>query len=358
MERSSSRAEAERWLGIAEKLLTTRDLIGSKTFAFRARESDPWLEPAAKTLAVTDTLLAGEKRINNQHDWYAILQLSCPTHDSELIATQYRRLALLLNPIENKLAFADEAFRLVSDAWSVLSNPSKKSLYDHELDIFWKFDPGPTAGSSRAQEQEHQEQHHNKQQEEQSVRPNPKNSNKKKNITEESEVHSIHDGNSSFWTACPYCYNMYEYPRVYEDCTLRCQNCERAFQAVMIPSPPSISVGKEAYFWCWGFFPLGVSMSNLEKSKGAASNWAPFVPMFSSPQVLDEHNVVNKNVNATVPKHNNVNVGKNSAHRIYIDDHDAFVEVSESNMVPEELVNQLTPFSRECWHNTNCGCVA
>ncbi|KAA8539109.1 hypothetical protein F0562_025801 [Nyssa sinensis] len=65
---------------------------------------------SANIFAVTDTLLAGEKRIDNQHDWYAILQLSRLTHASELIAPQYRRLALLLHPLANKLAFADDTF--------------------------------------------------------------------------------------------------------------------------------------------------------------------------------------------------------------------------------------------------------
>ncbi|KAG5602949.1 hypothetical protein H5410_034319 [Solanum commersonii] len=37
----------------------------------------------------------------------------------------------------------------------------------------------------------------------------------------------------SFWTACPYCYLMYEYPLEYVDCTLRCQKCKRAFQALL-----------------------------------------------------------------------------------------------------------------------------
>ncbi|XWS68233.1 hypothetical protein CRYUN_Cryun04dG0072900 [Craigia yunnanensis] len=52
----------------------------------------------------------------------------------------------------------------------------------------------------------------------------------------------------TFWTACPYCYVLYEYPKVYEDYTLRCQtkNCKRAFHAVVIPSPPVN--GKDTYF--------------------------------------------------------------------------------------------------------------
>ncbi|GFY96296.1 hypothetical protein Acr_11g0006020 [Actinidia rufa] len=49
------------------------------------------------------------------------------TADLGLIATHYRQLAILLNPPRNRLPFADEAFKLVYDAWSVL-NPSEKGV--------------------------------------------------------------------------------------------------------------------------------------------------------------------------------------------------------------------------------------
>lgn len=97
------------------------------------------------------------------------------------------------------------------------------------------------------------------------------------------------DGNpqidvSSFWTGCPYCYNMYEYPGSYAECTLRCQNCKRAFHAVKVSTPPSAAEDKEAYFCCWALFPLGVSTSYLEKNKAAASTWTPISSMFVVPQ--------------------------------------------------------------------------
>ena len=86
---ATTRAEALRWLSIAEKLLAGRDLVGSKSFAARARESDPTLLYAAQIIAVADTLLSGDKRINNLHDWYSGMQ---PTpqqsRDAELIAGQ------------------------------------------------------------------------------------------------------------------------------------------------------------------------------------------------------------------------------------------------------------------------------
>ena len=46
---------------------------------------------------------------------------------------------------------------------------------------------------------------------------------------------------------------------------MRCQNCTRAFQAVMIPSPPKAVEGTDNYC-CFGFFHLGFS-GNVDEPK-------------------------------------------------------------------------------------------
>ncbi|KAL8237530.1 hypothetical protein R6Q59_018611 [Mikania micrantha] len=161
-----ARAEAQRWLGIAEKLLIGHDLVGSKTFAIRARESDPRLEAAEQILAIADTLLAAEKRVvgtNGAHqpDYYAILQLVRFVQDTDHIASQYRRLAVALNPHQNRFPYADQAFQLVNDAWAVLSNPMRKSMYDSDLDY-----PQQQMNNLgfNLEQQHHQQQQHQQQQ--------------------------------------------------------------------------------------------------------------------------------------------------------------------------------------------------
>lgn len=428
---TTTRAEALRWLTIAEKLLSARDLMGSKSFATRARESDRTLTPADQILAVVDTLLAGDRRIgNNQQDWYAILRLTPQQgRDSELIATQYRNLAILLNPQKNKFPFAEQAFRLTVDAWTVLSNPSRKSMYDKELAFFLQphqqqpdpfSNPNPSmhqnfiffggssssgvtpapsqpqvpvhfsqvpvhansqvdpvgGGSSREAQNfmsfpsgsnlvfggssgsKVDQEMVNKQGQESyptyaaagNVAPPPpeeqnyssvgektshdvnenENENLGEGIGDEEDAEGIgaqeermgapeNDDGLCFWTACPYCYYMYEYPRKYVDCTLRCQNCRKAFEGVVIPSPPPIVDGQGGYFCCWGFFPLGFSMANWEKNKGASSSWTPFSPMYTCPQAGSGQNAAKR-------------VGrKNTGPRVYIDDDaEVFVELSDS----------------------------
>lgn len=253
---STSRAEAERLLGIAEKLLQGKDLNGCRDFALLAQETEPLLDGSDQILAVVDVLIAAEKRINNQPDWYAILQLDGRSNDDELIKRQYRRLALLLHPDKNKFPFADAAFKLVADAWALLSDVTKKSAYDNKLFAFTKVDL----------QREKENQNPPIQRDKIPVRRNPADGGSAAapatNQTEATEGPNI-------WTACPYCYNLYEYPKIYEGCCLRCSNCKRAFQAVAIPSaslPPTIP-GKEAYYCCWSYFPMGFAMANSETAK-------------------------------------------------------------------------------------------
>ncbi|XP_059636463.1 uncharacterized protein LOC132278641 [Cornus florida] len=275
MEQQAKRVEAERLLGIADKLLQGRDLSGSRDFAILAQETEPLLDGSDQILAVADVLLAADRRINNHHDWYSILQVDRRSDEVDLIKRQYRRLALLLHPDKNKFAFADSAFKLVADAWAVLSDPAKKSLYDNELSLFTKVDLVAMKHQKgnqqfRQSERDNQDQVQRKLPVRRGHTAAAANSGGAKRRSEDAKL-------SSFWTACPYCYNLYEYPRVYEGCCLRCQNCQRAFHAAQIPSLPPLVPGKEAYSCCWGFFPLGFSEGG--KSAGFP-NWMP--PMFQA----------------------------------------------------------------------------
>ncbi|CAN4122382.1 unnamed protein product [Withania somnifera] len=303
---TTSRAEAERLLGVAEKLLREKDYAPCKDFALLAQETEPLLEGPDQILAIAEVILASSKRINNHHDWYSILQIQGRTEDSELIKKQYRRLALLLHPDKNKYPSSDSAFGLVADAWAVLSDPTKKGLYDNELSLFTRVNlaPGGRRGRPRGS--------YNKQKKVdeklpvrrsnrasgggsnsgQAPNPNP-------TPVKVARVTPVSGGMReqrvvNFWTSCPYCYNLYEYPRVYGGCCIRCDKCKRAFTATEILSMPPLVPGKEAYYCIWGFFPMGFVNGNLEDlgngkgtsaaaaaaTTGAFPTWMP--PMFSS----------------------------------------------------------------------------
>ncbi|XP_010444368.1 PREDICTED: uncharacterized protein LOC104727067 [Camelina sativa] len=281
-----NRAVADRWLVTSEKLLASSDLQGAKTFAIRACEADPTRAEAADyILAICDVLLAGETRLghSNLPDWYAVLRLGRLAQNSEHVATQYRRLALLLNPSVNRLPFADRAFKTVSDAWFVLSDPSKKSLYDRELQL-------SQLGQSGFNPQTQQFQW------------NPSNC-----TNAAQEQPSSDPMATSFWTACPYCFVLFEYPKAYEECTLKCQECRRAFQAVTIPKPPVDGKDDEDVYFCsWALFPLGFS------GEFKAPSWSPISPLFACPLTLKKRK-------------------EPAPPRIYYDDDDIYVAISDED---------------------------
>ncbi|XP_047342222.1 dnaJ homolog subfamily C member 5-like [Impatiens glandulifera] len=200
----SNGVEAERLLAVAHRLLHAQNFNECRDFAVLAQENDPLLDGTDQILAVADVLMASQTKINNNiTDWYAILQVNRRSDDLDLIKRQYRRLALLLHPDKNKFPFAESAFRLISDAWKIISDPSNKSIYDNEINETKKTTTMKT-----------------------------------------------------FWTVCPYCYNLYEYPNIYLDCCFKCQKCEKAFHGVVISPLPPIVPGKDAYYCYKAFFPI------------------------------------------------------------------------------------------------------
>ena len=62
-------------------------------------------------------------------DWYGILGVY-PYADEETVRKQYRKLALNLHPDKNKSPGAEGAFKLVSEAWSLLSDKVKRLAYN------------------------------------------------------------------------------------------------------------------------------------------------------------------------------------------------------------------------------------
>ncbi|KAF5740152.1 putative dnajc14 protein [Tripterygium wilfordii] len=308
MEENPSRTEAERLLGIAEKLLRSRDLNGSREFAVLAQETEPLLEGSDQILAISDVLTAAEKRVNNHHDWYSILQLDGRAADNELMRKQYRRLALLLHPDKNKFAYADQAFKFVSDAWAVLSDSSKKMLYDSEMSLFSKIDLSNKLPVRRSQIQRPT-----------SARKTSAESARNKQTASEKNDEDQRLRSSTFWTTCPYCYNLYEYPRVYEGCCLRCQNCERAFHAAFISSLPPFVPGQEAYYCCWAFFPLGYTLGTAENGGETTAKAAAGFPNWMPPMFAGEQNGGNKNG------------GGGETGSIAVDGREAVMEANQSN---------------------------
>ncbi|KAJ5176244.1 J domain-containing protein [Penicillium canariense] len=80
-------------------------------------------------------------------EFYEILAIEKTATDSE-IKKAYRKQSLLTHPDKNGYDGADEAFKMVSRAFQILSDSDKKSRYDKfGGDPDSRFNPGPSASS-------------------------------------------------------------------------------------------------------------------------------------------------------------------------------------------------------------------
>ncbi|KAG6403234.1 hypothetical protein SASPL_135451 [Salvia splendens] len=220
-------SETQTLLNAADYLLQSRNFADCINYAARAHDSDP-TNPAPARILSTASVLSASKISATHHDYYAVLNLPYFDSDSSRIDSTFETLTSILDPNTNRCSFASEAFDLAVKAWSVLSNPLEKAGFDAELQAF--FDPAASTSAT-------------------------------------------------FWTICPYCYYVYEYDKVFEDCCLKCQNqrCRRVLHAVPIagPPPPPDVVARGQYC-CPGFMPFALCSNDGKPIRDKL--WFPFAP--------------------------------------------------------------------------------
>ncbi|XP_072964550.1 uncharacterized protein [Typha angustifolia] len=224
--------EALRAKEIAEKKFTAKDIAGAKKFAIKAQTLFPALEGINQMIATLDVYLASEVNVSGEKDWYRILCLSASA-DDDTVKKQYRRLALQLHPDKNKSIGAEGAFQLISEAWNVLSDKSKRMSYDQKRNakVFQK----------------------NFQEKKGSTIPSTSNGfyNFAANVSSKPRAHR-HTASAipataapsprppksnTFWTSCNQCKMQYEYLRVYLNHNLLCPNCHEPFIAAETGAP-------------------------------------------------------------------------------------------------------------------------
>ncbi|KAJ7956036.1 DnAJ-like protein [Quillaja saponaria] len=121
--------EAIKAKEIAENKFTDMDMSGAKRFALKAQDLYPGLDGLSQFLETLDVYISAEKRINGEVDWYKVLDVELSAN-VDTIRRHYRKLALILHLDKNKSVGADGAFSFLSQAWSLLSDKSKRIAYD------------------------------------------------------------------------------------------------------------------------------------------------------------------------------------------------------------------------------------
>ncbi|WCJ37394.1 DNAJ heat shock N-terminal domain-containing protein [Euphorbia peplus] len=203
--------EALRARDTAEKRFSEKDFAGAKNYALKAKTLCPGLEGISQMVATFEVYIASEGKCNGAIDYYSVLGLK-PSADRDAVKKQYRKMAVLLHPDKNKTVGADGAFKLVSEAWTMLSDSLKRKSFDFKRNKQMKSCPVQTnmssvhaagvAGFS-----------------------NCSNSN-------------VSHGLDTFWTVCTSCKVQYEYLRKYVNKRLSCKNCRGTFVAVETGKAP------------------------------------------------------------------------------------------------------------------------
>ncbi|KAF7148508.1 hypothetical protein RHSIM_Rhsim03G0200500 [Rhododendron simsii] len=214
-----NKEEAIRAKLIAERKIMEKDFDGAKKFVLKAHTLYPGLEGLSHMLITVDVYISAENRVSGEVDWYGVLGVN-PSDDPETVRKQYRKLALMLHPDKNKSMGAEGAFKLLSEAWSLLSDRVRRLEYNRRRASqgFQQRVPnnckGPPSATSKANG------FHNF--------SNIKTSNAK---TQNNWVPQSFQRTDAFWTICHRCKMYYEYLRVYLNNMLLCTNCNQAFLA-------------------------------------------------------------------------------------------------------------------------------
>ncbi|KAL5975354.1 hypothetical protein ACLOJK_019676 [Asimina triloba] len=228
-----NRDEAFRAKEIAERKFTAKDIPAAKKFAQKALSLNPGLEGVSQMITTFDVYLASENKINGEVDWYAILNVNANA-DDDTVKKQYRKLALTLHPDKNKSIGAEGAFKLLSEAWSVLSDKTRRSAYDQKRNNVKVQQKAQQQNRSTAGSNANGFYNFAKTGTASGTKP-------PKNVTRTTPAaapaSSRHAKSNTFWTACNRCKMQYEYLRVYLNHNLLCPNCHEPFLAVETGTP-------------------------------------------------------------------------------------------------------------------------
>lgn len=206
----SSIEEALRAKENAEKLFAVKDFAGARSYALKAQTLCPQLEGISHMVATFGIYAASELKVNGEIDFYSVLGLD-PAADKSVLKKQYRKMAVLLHPDKNKTVGAEGAFKLVSEAWTLLSDGVKRSSYDirrnkHLSPVIPQTNLSYAAGVAGFDS---------------SLKLSP-------------SLNRL----DTFWTVCTSCHVQYEYLRKYVNKRLSCKNCRGVFVAVETGAAP------------------------------------------------------------------------------------------------------------------------
>lgn len=296
--------EALRAKEIAERKFESRDLQGAKKFALKAKTLFPGLEGIVQLITTLDVYLTSEVKTAGERDWYSILSVDTSA-DDETVRKQYRKLVLQLHPDKNKSVGAEGAFQIVKEAWNVLSDKTKRALYDQKRKFIvlqqktsqsnkTSVAPGAANGFDNfAAKAPASKAKANKQKTGSATsavwqRPPPRPQRPPSHHQAPAPPPETHP---TFWTSCNKCKMNFEYLKVYLNHNLLCPSCREPFLAKEVPVPPTENVhavrgsnisgatqdGSTGRNFQWGPFSRAAGAASATASSSAAAQAANMV---------------------------------------------------------------------------------
>ncbi|XWS61301.1 hypothetical protein CRYUN_Cryun07bG0114300 [Craigia yunnanensis] len=235
--------EAFRAKEIAERKVTEKDYAGAKKFALKAQSLYPGLDGISQILTTLDVYISAENKVSGETDWYGVLGVN-PSADDEVVRKQYRKLAMMLHPDKNKSVGADGAFKLVSEAWSLLSDKTKRLTYNQKINFRGTQQKFRTQSGVSSIPPRSNGSHSSSS----NITSNAKSQNSNSRVGQTSFA-SSNKKPATFWTVCNRCKTQYEYLRIYLNHTLLCPSCHEAFLALEKAPPPNWSTQQKQASW-------------------------------------------------------------------------------------------------------------
>ncbi|XWS50390.1 hypothetical protein CRYUN_Cryun12cG0083700 [Craigia yunnanensis] len=228
--------EAFRAKEIAERKVTEKDYAGAKKFALKAQNLYPGLDGIAQMLTTLDVYISAETKVSGEANLYGVLGVN-PGADDEVVRKQYRKLALMLHPDKNKSVGADGAFKLVSEAWSLLSDKARRLAYNQKINFRGTQQKFPKQSGVSSMPPRANGSHSSSS----NVKSNARTQNNNSRVSQTSFASPSNKKPATFWTVCNRCKTQYEYLRIYLNHTLLCPNCHEAFLALEKAPPPNVN---------------------------------------------------------------------------------------------------------------------
>lgn len=238
----SNKEEANRARETAKKKFLSNDFPGARKFALKAQFLNPDLEGISRMVATFDVHVCAQNVIHGEIDYYGVLGIN-PEADDETVRKRYRKLAVTLHPDRNKSVGAEEAFKLLSQAWGVFSDKAKRAEYDLRRNLGLVEGRGAAAAAAAAASSSKHADNGFQKVAKASV-TKVKRVTKRASDASASAATPVSTSDGTFWTVCRTCRTQYEYHRVYLNQNLLCPNCRKPFIAVETDPPGSGSIRK------------------------------------------------------------------------------------------------------------------